>query len=521
MGNNEEVMRQLKRFNETGKRIEGLFELPDAEQILSGLFEAFEEVQDVFRQILTFPESERIEGILVRYMETLAGISERIEQGVYDRHDFSILMVEHRVRVVDKLLRVLLKQGSSVSLDDPDFSSFMERYSGIALDRFGDDRILSRIDNYDRVYIWGSDHESILTYICFVHMNSAERITGFLCEDGGEQILDKKVEGVSDIFFKQDDAVILCGDRPIRKDDVRYLENIGISNLIEWNVYDERGYGYYAGLREEMYASELKFWFREMTGKTLDLDNPKGWNEGIQWMKLNESDALKTRLADKFLVRDWVKDKIGEEYLVPLYGVWDSFDEIDIDALPDKFVLKCNHGSGFNLIVDDKKSIDWAFEKERFDIWMNSNFAFIFGLELHYKDIPPKILAEKKLEVAGKHDIDDYKVFVFQGEVKFIQVDVDRFVNHRRNIYSKDWELLPYRIGFPTAPDVIIDKPDCLDELLRVSETLGKGFRHVRVDFYIVDDHIYFGEMTFTHGSGMEKVEPESFNLEMGKWMGF
>lgn len=174
-------------------------------------------------------------------------------------------------------------------------------------------------------------------------------------------------------------------------------------------------YDYYAQLSPQAYASELQEWFWDVMGKKLDLDNPRTYNEKIQWLKLYDSTPLKTRLADKYLVRDWVKEKIGEEYLVPLLGVWDSFDEIDFDALPQSFVLKANHGCGWNLIVKDKRLLDREDARRKFQTWMKLNFAYRNGLELHYMNIRPRIIAEAYLE-NDHDDLNDYKVFCFGGE---------------------------------------------------------------------------------------------------------
>ncbi len=141
------------------------------------------------------------------------------------------------------------------------------------------------------------------------------------------------------------------------------------------------------------------------------------------------------------------------------------------------------------------------------------------GYEMHYKDIIPRIIAEKYLESDDGGDLKDYKVHVFNGRARLIQVDIDRQHEHRRNVYTTDWQYIPVSILYPTAPEVQIAPPPCLNELLSLSEVLGEGFIYVRVDWYIVGNKIFFGEMTFTHGSGVEPFDPDSFNLEMGSWM--
>lgn len=278
----------------------------------------------------------------------------------------------------------------------------------------------------------------------------------------------------------------------------------------------KKDYDYYKNLPQEQYVTELCAWFKRVTGETLNLENPKTFNEKIQWMKLYDSTPLKTRLADKYLVRDWVKEKIGEEYLIPLLGVWDSFDEIDFDQLPNQFVLKANHGSGWNIIVKDKSKFDKAEAKKKFDLWMSKDFSFIFGFELHYMNIPRKIIAEEYKEEFG--ELYDYKFMCFDGEVKFIWVDVGRFSDHRRALFTTSWEQMDKELKWK-APDKRIEKPKQLDKMLQLAKKLSEGFAHVRVDFYEVDGVVYFGEMTFTSSSGTERATPKEFEVEMGNML--
>ncbi len=177
------------------------------------------------------------------------------------------------------------------------------------------------------------------------------------------------------------------------------------------------------------YPRLLKEWNKLHGRGNLDIDNPGSYNEKIQWIKLHDVTPLMTKLADKYLVREWVADKIGEQYLVPLLGVWDCFDDINFDELPDRFVLKCNHGSGMNLVVKDKKSFDWAEAKNKFDRWMAINFAFQNGFELQYKDIPRKIIAEEYIEQMDE-DLLDFKIHCFKGEPKIVQVIGSRELAH-------------------------------------------------------------------------------------------
>lgn len=271
------------------------------------------------------------------------------------------------------------------------------------------------------------------------------------------------------------------------------------------------------------YRNLLENYYMYRTGEKLDLDHPRTFNEKIQWLKLYDSTPEKTRLADKYLVREWIKEKIGEEYLIPLLGVWDCFDDIDFNMLPDQFVLKCNHGSGWNLIVEDKSKLDIVDAKQKFDKWMSLNFAFYAGLELHYRDIKPKIIAEKYMTDESGTELKDYKIFCFSGVPKFIQVDYSRFHGHRRNLYNTKWEFIDASIAYPNDINHKILRPAQLSSMIELASKLSNNFPMVRVDFYCIQDnvenHLFFGEMTFTHGSGMEKFNPQSLAINMGEWI--
>mgnify|MGYP004724921933 CR=1 FL=1 len=258
----------------------------------------------------------------------------------------------------------------------------------------------------------------------------------------------------------------------------------------------------------------LKVWYWKKTGEVLHLDNPKTFNEKIQWLKLYDSTPLKTKLADKYLVREWIKEKIGEEYLIPLLGVWDKFDDIDFDKLPDRFVLKGNHGCAYNYIVKDKSKMDIEDARKKFNKWMKRNYAQNGGLELHYKDIPPKIVAEAYIEDSNK-ELNDYKIMCFNGKPQYIWIDQGRFTNRTENIYNKKWELQPFLLSYPNSKEQV-PPPENLDKMFELAEILAKDFSLVRVDFYNVDGKIYFGEMTFTSCSGVDKFIPSSYNRVWG-----
>ena len=260
----------------------------------------------------------------------------------------------------------------------------------------------------------------------------------------------------------------------------------------------------------------LQEWYQRVTGKYLNLDNPRTFNEKIQWLKLYDSTPIKTRLADKYLVRDWIKEKIGEQYLIPLLGVYDKFEEIDFDKLPNQFVMKCNHGSGWNIIVKDKSKLDLKEAKEKIDRWMAYDYSTRWGYELHYRNIKPKIIIEQYMSEIS-NSLYDYRFFCSYGDVKQIWLDVySGTPYHQRKIYDKNWKELNIRVKWPRL-DEYIEKPEKLDTMIKFSEILSKEFSLVRVDFYLVNNKIYFGEMTFTSMSGIGQFDPEIEDLNLGK----
>ncbi len=295
--------------------------------------------------------------------------------------------------------------------------------------------------------------------------------------------------------------------------------NIGVHmENFWWNMAKKTPYINNLFNREDIYKNELKKWWFSKKKKTLNLDNPKTFNEKIQWLKLYDSTPIKSYLTDKYLVRKWVKDKIGEEYLIPLLGVYDKFDDINFENLPNEFVIKCNHGSGFNIIVKDKIHLNLTEVKSKVDGWMEVNYAFRVGLELQYRDIQPKIIIEKYMD-DGTGDLRDYKIHCFNGSPKFIWLDSDRHTEHKRNLYDLKWNQLSYKVnpGYLTFPSP--KKPKLLERLIELSSILSEGFAYARIDLYIIYDQIFFGEITFTSSSGVEEIEPKSFEKKLTSYL--
>lgn len=378
------------------------------------------------------------------------------------------------------------------------------------------------LDEGRKIIIYGAGKIGVTVAIPYLDKASEFDLLCFAVSDktaNCKEVLGIPVYGIEELVEHKEDAVVLVGvSRKYQEEVQKMLDKYGFKNVI-YTSWANSNYKYYSKLCIEKYEDELARWYSIYTGMTLDWQNLRTYNEKLQWLKLYDQVEKKRDLSDKYMVRRFVREKIGEKYLVPLLGCWDTFSDINFDNLPDKFVLKCNHGSGWNKVVHNKAEADFLQMKKEFDVWMSLDYAFCSGFEMNYKGIRPRIIAEQMLCLPKGEELRDYKVFVFGGKAKIIQVDIGRDTYHKRNLYDRDWVYLPYGIGYPMAGDVEIKRPDCLDELVALAEMVGAGFRHVRVDFYIVDGKIYFGEMTFSHGSGTERFTSEEFALEMGSWI--
>ena len=268
-------------------------------------------------------------------------------------------------------------------------------------------------------------------------------------------------------------------------------------------------------LSPPQYRAALKHWYWLFKGRPCHLEAPRTMTEKIHWLKLYDSTPLKGRLADKFLVREWVADTVGEEYLVPLLGVWDSPDEIDFASLPTSFVLKATHGSGWNILVPNKSALDEEWARGRLREWLGLRQAMKGGFELHYEYCEPRIVCEPLLR-DGTGGLRDYKFMVFDGVVQFA-FTVDRRAGlAMRGTYLPDWTRAPfeYTCEAVRAPDV--PPPSGLETMLRLASRLGKGFACARVDFYQVRGRVYFGEITFTDADGLSEFAPARYNRIFG-----
>lgn len=251
--------------------------------------------------------------------------------------------------------------------------------------------------------------------------------------------------------------------------------------------------------------------------KKLDLDNPQTFNEKLQWLKLYDKHEEYTQMVDKYEAKKYVASIIGEEYIIPTLGVYDSFDEINFDELPSQFVLKCTHNSGGIIICRDKASLDILQTKKRMENWLKIN-PFWKNREYPYKNIKPRIIAEQYMEDESGYELKDYKFFCFDGEAKYIFVATDRGKEGEEtkfDFFDMDWNHLPFTNGHPNSSKSI-NKPDNFEKMRVLSCELSKGIPHVRVDLYNINGKIYFGELTFYHWSGLMPFVPEKWDYEFG-----
>lgn len=267
----------------------------------------------------------------------------------------------------------------------------------------------------------------------------------------------------------------------------------------------------------DKWAVSIKY--RNHFYRKLDLKNPKTFNEKLQWLKLYDRRPEYTRMVDKYLAKEYVASIIGEEYIIPTLGVWKSFDEIDFDALPDQFVLKCNHGSGDAVICKDKKTLDIAAARKKLTAALEQDY-YLVSREWPYKNVERRIIAEQYLEDSVTHDARDYKFFCFGGETRCFKVDYYRMAAHHANWYTPDGDILPFSYE-RTRPceEVCVNIPNDLPVMVKLAEKLSRAIPFLRVDFYYVNQKIYVGELTFFPGSGLLPFSDVKWDITLGQWL--
>ena len=275
--------------------------------------------------------------------------------------------------------------------------------------------------------------------------------------------------------------------------------------------------GYYDSLSDEEFLKKV---FPKYMGYPLDLENPKTFSEKLQWLKVNYRDPIQTVMVDKDEAKNFIAQRVGEQYIIRTLAVWDSVEDIDFDALPNQFVLKCTHDSGGIVICKDKSSLDREAAKAKLSAFLQRDYSRI-AREWPYKDVPRRIIAEEYLSELGSNEILDYKMYCFHGNPKLTVVCSDRFskTGTRMNFYDIDWEPMGIHFGHYPPVSTEFTRPETYEEMLRVATELSKDCPFLRVDFYEIKGRLYIGELTFFPGAGFEKFRPMTKDYELGEWL--
>ena len=296
---------------------------------------------------------------------------------------------------------------------------------------------------------------------------------------------------------------------------------IGICQKIFEKVFSkcfQKWWKYSPHVKSDKLYLRLLFFFAMR--KPLNLRNPKTFSEKLQWLKLFAYKKEYSDMVDKVKAKEFAAKIIGQEYIIPTLGVWDSADDIDFNMLPDRFVLKCNHNSGTGMyICKDKTKMNEVEVREGLRKGLEEDY-FLPGRDKPYRDVERKILAEAYMEDSRTKELRDYKFFCFDGVVKamFIAKDRQNRAEPYFDFFDADFNHLPFKQGHPNAP-VLPEKPECFEEMKLLAAKLSKGIPHVRVDFYEVNGKVYFGEMTFYHFGGITPFEPNSWDRTFGDWI--
>ena len=264
----------------------------------------------------------------------------------------------------------------------------------------------------------------------------------------------------------------------------------------------------------------LKFIFRFAMGKKLNLENPRSFSEKQQWLKIYDRRPEYTTMVDKYEAKLYVAEKIGGEYIVPTLGVWDKFDDIDFDSLPERFVLKCTHDSGGLVICRDKSKLDIQSARKKIEHSLKTEFFYV-GREWPYKNVKPRIIAEKYLEDADNADMIDYKFYCFNGVPKFLYVSqgLENHATAHISYVTMDWEIAPFRRTDYANFEQLPPCPRCFEKMKEFAGILSKDIPFSRIDFYDINGKLYFGEITFFPGSGLSPFEPKEWDEKIGGWI--
>ena len=277
-------------------------------------------------------------------------------------------------------------------------------------------------------------------------------------------------------------------------------------------------HGFYRNMPDDEFLKRL---FRIKLGYELNLDDPKTFNEKLQWLKLYDRKQIYTTMVDKYAVKEYVAGIIGEQYIIPTLCVCDSFDEINFASLPNQFVLKCTHDSGGLVICRDKAKLDMKAARKKISSCLKKNYYYKFR-EWPYKGVKPRVIVEKYMEDESR-ELRDYKVLCFNGIPKLIEVHQGRYTDHQtQDFYDTGWHkttISQANLQRYQATCDVAEKPEKLDEMLALSSSLAKGIPQLRVDWYQVMGKLYFGEMTFFDGAGLDPFDNYEDDLLLGNWI--
>ena len=250
----------------------------------------------------------------------------------------------------------------------------------------------------------------------------------------------------------------------------------------------------------------LEILYKRIFGKKLNLKNPQTFNEKLQWLKLYDRKDIYTTMVDKYEVKKYISNIIGDEYIIPTIGIYNKFDDIDFEQLPNKFVIKCTHDSGSTIICKNKNEFDIEKNKVKINKFLKTNFYYN-SREWPYKNVKPRIIIEKYMEDDNVGDIIDYKIYSFNGKCNYVMVCTDRMIGETKFLfYDKNWILQKdmTKDGLKYGDSINIDKPQNLDKMFELASKLSENIPFVRVDFYEVNSKIYFGELTFFPSAGFD-----------------
>ena len=263
----------------------------------------------------------------------------------------------------------------------------------------------------------------------------------------------------------------------------------------------------------------LKLRYLAIFGKKLNLESPELFTEKLLWLKLYDRNPEYSKMVDKYEAKKYVASIIGEKYIIQTLGIWNSFDEIDFDELPNQFVLKCTHDSGGLVICRDKKNFDIEAARKKIEKSLKNNY-YMWGREWPYKNVLPRIIAEEYMIDQKTEDLRDFKFFCFGGQVKCFKVDFDRFIEHHANYYDAKKNLMFFgEADYPPKYDKNVELPSTIEKMEELAQKLAHNKPFLRADFYDVNGKVYFGEMTFYPASGLGKFTYDKWDEILGKWL--